>query len=734
VSALPSLLGAPPDEPAFVQYAQEQYRLHGHDGIQKAWRTLKALKIDLPTDDGAAELWDLFLRAPNLREEVRRYAVGLKRRTGRFLKPLYTLFMSRLICSGIEVPREVLLEHHRSFQTYFIPPSAMEDLAPYATVSTMALNAYYQLYVHGNTKGTKAMYDAIVSTLCRHREWVLAFHFHRALTNSGIKVESNPIVDELNSNPSLKEALYDHLWAMSVESGERDPLESVALSDIDLEPAPQLGVNDKLAARLFATRRFPLSIVMAGLRLCNVTDVGPIALRELLARATTVSDAVDYWALLRRSGIKVRWSAYAMTATKILETNQLPLLHNFLDCDLRADTFADAQTQRNLLQYYVSQGDLLSAKRAAVTLGVLSQEFSSNNPWIQMFKSFCEKRNLSQLSVLVDDMVSAGLPLDRKATQYLVNHFYPTHPTMTSVIQREELLPFAANIKILYLRCGMVPPITLYAYDVIISGRIGHLDRVGRMTNYMGLTLCRGSELPPQRLLRSVVTDPPNVAASLQQCLPPEHNAKAVARLFGFRAIQGILTWGFKLGRRNLRSRRGEKTGPKVVLLGLVYLKHLIRVGVQISPARVATCLRWRFWVLYGFQPVRGKDNFLARRLVRFSLEQLLLSINRLWPLGDLFPEIFTGPNKEEILLRGLQRKTMDEISALPYKERIRKRVALRLRIYGKMPSGEHVRSMKRAISPTEWRQWIIKDAEQADAISFRGRYGSKTSGRYLDL
>jgi hypothetical protein len=727
-----SLTGVRPDQPAYLEYLRDQHRIRGHDAIRRAWWQLRQQNIDLPTDAGAIEIWALFMRVPSLREDVCRYAELLKRRTGLIFRPLYTLFMSRLICSGTEIPTELLLMHHRWFRTYYIPATAMEDLAPYAPVSTMALNAYYRLYVESYTKGTKAMYDCIVPTLCRQREWVLAFKFHRAITNNGIKVESNPIVDELNSNPTLKDAIYDRLWAISVEKEEKDPLESVALSDIELEqPSPPSPppMSDAFASRLFATKSFPLSLIMAGLRLCKVTEIGPLSVRELLARVTSISDASDYLELLRRSGIRIAQSAYAETAMRILETNELPLLHDFLDCDLHPDTFEDVEAQRNLLKYYISQGELLAAKRTTIVLAVHEQR-SNRNPWTHLFKSFCQNAKLPELSVLVDDMVMASLPLSRAAARLLSANSYPKTLKLVSDFERLVKIPFVANINILYLRCGMVPPTALYTYSVIVSGKLGHVDQAYRMLNYLGLTLGRGSQRPEARLLKTVTTDVPNIAVSLQRCLPPDHSFNAVTKLFGLKAIRGILTWGFKSGRRHLLTR-DDQSGARVILLGLTCLKHLIRDGVQISPEKVAFILRWRFWVLYGFQPLRGDSNRISREVVRFSLEDLLWSINKIWPLKDLFPELFvsgtTGdPSKKTFLLDGLlQHPTKEGLQpALP--ERMRRRMRLRLRLYGLMPSTRHHKWAGRSISRREWHDWWLADAERADVRAIRGSASAK--------
>jgi hypothetical protein len=686
---------------------------------------LQNLGIELPTDEGETELWAIFMSAPSLRDRILAYALRLKKRTGRVFRPLYTLFMSRLICCATPVPKERLLMYHDWFREYHIPDTAMEDLAPYAPVSTMALDAYYHLYVESNTKGTKAMYDSIVPALCRQGEWVLAFKFHRAITNNGVKVDSNPIVDELNSNPTLRDAIYDNLWAMSVEKGERDPLESVALSDIELDQPPPPSpppMSDAFASRLFATTSFPIKVITAGLRLCKVTEIGPLSIRELLARATSISDALNYMEMLRRSGIHIAESTYAKTAILILRTKQLPLLRDFLDCELHPDTFEDVVAQRNLLKYYISNGEMLASRRTAIVLEILNDQNSNSSPWVRLFRSFCQNGKLPELSVLVDDIVLAGLPLDRAAARLLKGHMYPKSPNDLTAFQRSVTLPFGANINILYLRCGMVPPISLAKYNAIVNGKIGHMDQAYRMLHYMCATLSRGSQQPEARFLKTTTADAPNVAVSLQRCLPPGHEFNVITKLSGLNTIRGIIAWGFNTGQLHLANRT-EDGSASAMLLGLKALKYLIRDGVLISPKNVAFAMKERFWMLYGMHPLRDG---VSRNDVPCSLEELLWGINAIWPLKGLFPELFRddelgNPYAKAFLLCGILPTDLRHHS-LPPEERMRRRMRLRLCLYGSTPSKRHLKRSGRDISTEEWHHWWFEDATRAEANAIRRR------------
>ncbi|EER37341.1 conserved hypothetical protein [Histoplasma capsulatum H143] len=116
-------------------------------------------------------------------------------------------------------------------------------------------------------------------------------------------------------------------------------------------------VNDKLGARLFATKTFTFELILAGVKAFGATALKPQTLRQMALKAgdaKTLSEQID---ILKKEGISVGNSAFSRVVQKLASEGDDSILNELLESDLHPEVLENLETAEGLFNSYSAVDD-----------------------------------------------------------------------------------------------------------------------------------------------------------------------------------------------------------------------------------------------------------------------------------------------------------------------------------------------------------------------------------------
>lgn len=413
------------------------------------------------------------------------------------------------------------------------------------------------------------------------------------------------------------------------------------------------GLSDDTAARAFATTAFSVDAIISGLTSFGLQVLGPRALRELATRCAGPEEISSKIEKLRAKRVQLRDCAYNRLIQTLAMARRRNVLDSLLQCDLHPDAFEERNTQQELLQHYVLQGDVVQAHR---TLFVLAREHGDrpSQSWNYIFQAFLKKGDVEQIMMTLDDMTSRQITVSasslRTGFSALVKPRVhgPSSEHWTSVTRHAappalssfDDLGFMTQMLKAVANTGAHIPHYLWKRLLQYYGMDGRLMEMEKLTMWL---LARYPLLPPspktEHPLRSLGgKSRPSVPRALPIC--DSHFHRAIIE-WGFKTIGhwipwGNLTLGFKTSRpaRHMRTIWERDNFPYFAWWdrGIMLSFELARRGVSVDLNLVRGVLRRRFLTLFGLARISDrKENRRSHRANIPTLREMVNRVNYIW-------------------------------------------------------------------------------------------------------
>ncbi|GIZ45093.1 hypothetical protein CKM354_000827600 [Cercospora kikuchii] len=366
----------------WAELAQNTQRHEGLEGVIVVWDGMRQHGVDLPTiGDDADILWTTFItsgiwkgeRSDHRRFflEVLQYAVRLKDRSGKVYPKLYqTAVGTFLSVSPFWAAKwaRYIAEHLGEEQI------DLNGLAPYCAASG-AFKEFRAIYKKQGR--AHKLYDHFIPELLKQRSVEQVLHWHKLFISNGdgpgAEVFAMQLVQELFERDGNKSLPMVHR-----RSSEKDdivvPKDGVSIDLPSMTRATmstlvgevhgikQREVSDAFVAKMFATRAFPLDMIVSGLGVIGVDRIGPLAMREIALRVGSASEFDLKLKNLQDMKLAINDAIYCRLLIKFAREGPENLYEALLATDEHPEAFEDSATQQALLASFLENGDLHHVK------------------------------------------------------------------------------------------------------------------------------------------------------------------------------------------------------------------------------------------------------------------------------------------------------------------------------------------------------------------------------------
>ena len=320
----------------WVESLHFRQRLHGSDGVQAVWKELRQRNVDLPTTGRSARaLWEVFLGDNQILSDVVAYAEDLKERTTLFYMPLYESIIGR--CFHESRFLDIQRWHHKLYEPFPPRDGAMRRFASRAD-SNAFVEAFTYIYTRNHERD---VYDVLIPRLCSRNLWRRALRCHKWL----IKMKDFPTGTSMDS--SLELAFQEVLLAngqtqrakhkAAADSQDHDNMrfsrESMNRVLGEVHGIQPKKMDDHFCARIFATKAFSIDVIIRGLGMFGVDEVGPLALREMASRIVDPEQISYNIQRLNEAGISIGQSVYSQALRKFADARRHDLIRALTTTD-----------------------------------------------------------------------------------------------------------------------------------------------------------------------------------------------------------------------------------------------------------------------------------------------------------------------------------------------------------------------------------------------------------------
>ncbi|KAK1028556.1 hypothetical protein LTS16_020502 [Friedmanniomyces endolithicus] len=368
----------------WIELLQFRRRVDGFGGVLDVWYGMRRRNIDLPTvGESAKTLWNDFIDAALvrngthkisdadiIRHEIYGFAKSLKDRTGEQYPDLYKGLVGHLFRIDVAGMGRACHWHRRMMSAGLVSPgNALKQIAADALQNARPVFRTFRTLYKQNT-AERDCYDVVVPLAARLRpvDEVLKYHrlFMKHSDGPSTPVFNTPAVQqlfELDQGVSLpmKHGTHPHDPAFIAASDLHEtvkypPITRASMSALvgDVHSIKPKELSDSFVSKMFATSAFSIDLVIRGLNFFAVESLGPLALREMAARAGSPAELCNKIGSLKDAGIKVaEHGMYARLVLKLAVEGRTDLFNALLASDQHPEGYDDIRTQEALLVSYL---------------------------------------------------------------------------------------------------------------------------------------------------------------------------------------------------------------------------------------------------------------------------------------------------------------------------------------------------------------------------------------------
>jgi len=648
-------------------------RVDGLQGVAVVWRGYAQRAIRPSASPASLDLWTAFLRLGFQDHEILREICDYKGE--RFRGTTIGLYYDILKHIILTKPSE-LYEWHMRLKHESPYVWQRRELLKLAIAEHSAFRALLQVY---EDLPLVQEYRHIIPRLCAHGFYDDAVHWHRMLMRKG-DIPPNaytvqPLLHHLELSGQVEtyteimKEISDAGVVLHTSSIPTRQHTSVVYQQIineirsSFHPTKPKAISDEFCARLFATKVFSVQSIINGLHMFGVDMVGPLALREIAARATghglihpeTVTQDLEH---LHEAGISVSNSKFSRLVEKVAHEYDAELLFDIVTSDQHPEIYEDWRLQESLLASYHNVGDRRQINRtlAILTLDATKESLDTVR-WNLLLRCYLTLGDMPNTWITLDKMRGDGITLRKASRTYLWTQTVAAGKA-GQVLTKAEDLPRLIRIWQGFLRSGT----HVFPHDWIeILRRLG-ISGQWRQYEELALWLARwymDEEFRTAQL--ELVTEQRGIKRLMLDVLHLDQTdpAHPFQVLFSERMQNAVVAWGFQ--RYALTGLRGVPPSEQArvlsrapVLWGLRMISKLRDVGVKFDRDVVAKACKTRLANRFrqGVSDRRLKAH--DKRNHRIRQEVYVLAMEIIWG-PDLFGRAAlrsvlreTGPGQDQ--------------------------------------------------------------------------------------
>ncbi|KAJ5319247.1 hypothetical protein MYU51_013575 [Penicillium brevicompactum] len=658
-----------------LRYRQRHY---GDNGTIDIWQglTVRADGVRLPVVGEQADFFwrsfvDLGLRREVFLTDVLQYATGLLEKHDSRWPELYERIVGGLLEQGM--PNRAVEWHKKLQSARLATPADTIRILPSA-LHQSSLPAGTEWMISNNSEGSSLSpglkaFQAMCSTLPDHHIYGPAIAM---LVQKGFGESAIPMHQFLTQREDHPQTLADirPLLEYVEKFGLRKEFNKLRgyvkkrfdpEATVDQSTTPQIAqqaqkgpqdekpFKDDLGAKLFATRALNFDMVVGGLKMIGVAEIGPRTLREMAIRAHGNQDLLDKLKTLKQSGISVGNTVFSRLVEKLAAQNRDILLSDILRSDQHPDVFGDKRTQESMLVSYYMARDW---RLYNMTLAVLTELYPAAPDLSDIhFRKHLAAWELAAASKFVDELALRNRTLGEQSVDFMaeqvltprrMNHRPPPGQRLTAV---QEVVFIFKILKRVVPAGGYVSA----AFWVEILKRIGMADAWDDWDKLQ--QLCHWLVRQYAGNSGETIQTPALPAPSETSVKTQSRDRRMLDLVFTPQMQAAIVSWGFMFRVLDTTASRfaiphPSKSDKKLIpwVRGLILLRELEKLGLHLDKRLISQAVRHRLAMLYSHHVLSARRmNRMLRRRNPYTVQQVVHDVFEAW--GD--PSLFDGMEQD---------------------------------------------------------------------------------------
>ncbi|KAJ5230163.1 hypothetical protein N7489_010871 [Penicillium chrysogenum] len=657
---------------------RHRQRHYGDNGTLEIWEGLR-VRVDgvrLPVAGEQADFFwqnfvDMGLRREIFLKEVIDYAVILREQQGNGWPQLYERVVGGFLDQGLT---KRAVEWHKKLQSSHLAsandvlkilPSAIRssslpagtEFATSADLQRSSLSLGLQAFqAICSTTPDHNFYGPVIAMLVQQGHGEAAISMHRFLARRQDHPQSpdeiQPLLEYVEKFGLRKE--FNQLRGYVKKRFDTEalidqpgPIDTAPKSE---EKGSQDGkpFKDDIGAKLFATRALNFDMIVGGLKMLGVSEIGHRTLRELATRAHGNQDLLDKLKILKQSGISTGSTVFSRLIQKLASQNRDILLSDFLRSDQHPDILEDKRMQESMLVSYYMARDW---RLYNMTLAVLTELYSGAPDLYDIhFRKHIAAWELNAASKVADELALRGRTLGEDSVDFLaeqiltprrMNHRPPPGQRLSAV---DEVMFIFKILKRVVPAGGYVSA----AFWVEMLKRLGMAEAWADWDKLRDCCQWLVRQYAESRHQKPGLNFPP-----AKPSLDPAKQANGRDRrmldlVFTPQMQAAIVSWGFMFRVLDTTASKftvappNPQTDERLIpwVRGLILLRELEQSGLRLDKRLISQAVRHRLAMLYSHHVLSARRmNRMLRRRNPYSLQQVLNDVFQAW--GD--PSLFDG-------------------------------------------------------------------------------------------
>ncbi|SMR48935.1 unnamed protein product [Zymoseptoria tritici ST99CH_1E4] len=675
----------------WVELLQYRQRIDGFRGVLEVWKGLRRRRLDLPVRGQEADiLWGTFINAgvesDGLRAQFLRrvceYAENLDERTCLQYPALHKCIVGRLLRVS---PQRAPDFHDRlvaSLGTIHVDIRSLASDCANSQDHVEARNAFMQIYSRSEQE---PMYDAFMTEMlkCEDEEIILSWHrfFIKDGDKPSLEMAATPGIRrlyEMDNGGSLPARLRKRIDKFESARAKEEilqhlPLTRAKMSTIvgDVHGIKQKELGDNFVAKMFATRAFPLDMVIKGLEFFGIEKLGPLALREMALRAGSFVEFSNKLTVVEAKGIVLDTSVYGRLVQKLTMDGSVQLFDTLIQSDQHPESCGDIETQELLLVDFLEKEDWLNAHLTLMGLS-LSGQNGHARAWNRLLQGYIKQHDFRAIARTAQQMQAANMAFTKRTLTFMHRYVLPVRrigrapEVSTGKPQWLEPLQFTTNAFIYAAQCGVAVNPLLWKENLKRYGMLHRWDEVEQLVLWLVQNYSAKARPRPYKL-RGRIREPKGV----------------LQWIFNRQMRFALFVWAFRRAWHGVSDRYSTTFPPTSSVTsssgrtcepwakGLLLLKRMGDYGISTTPELARNAFLTRMWILFGPAASTNGLNEKVRLHNTRPLAYFVKHANEIWDgeLFDLDPELLKvkPQNQARLMVAIFGRRRLEKSSSYCY-------------------------------------------------------------------
>lgn len=401
--------------------------------------------------------------------------------------------------------------------------------------------------------------------------------------------------------------------------------------------------KDDIGAKLFATRALNFDMVVGGLKMLGVSEIGPRTLRELATRTHGNQDLLDKLKILKQSGISVGNTVFSRLVQKLAAQNRDILLSDILRSDQHPDVLEDRRIQESMLYSYYQARDW---RLYNMTLAILAELHPSAPDLYDIhFRKHIAAWELSAACKVADELALRNRTLGEESVDFMaeqvltprrMNHRPPPGQRLSPV---EEVVFMFKILKRVVPAGGYVSA----AFWVEMLKRLGMADawadwdKLQQCCHWLVRQYADSTEQKPRAHISQRSSEVSSQTSG--------RDRRMLDLVFTPQMQAAIVSWGFMFRVLDTTASRFAIPHPKNPnekfipwVRGLILLRELEQLGLRLDKRLISQAVRHRLAMLYSHHVLSARRmNRMLRRRNPYPLQQVVRDVFQAWGDASLF-------------------------------------------------------------------------------------------------